>query len=125
MTAHANQIETDYWRPDNTEAEYQMPILGQATSGSQDAYSSLLGFQKASYINIQYISLGYNLPKDLCTQMGFSNLKIYSQVVNPGSIYQSIDMFNLDTSLNRSGSTPAAPRTYYNRSFVFGLDFGF
>nr|WP_315153120.1 TonB-dependent receptor [uncultured Flavobacterium sp.] len=114
MTARANQIETDYWRPDNTGAEFQKPILGQASSGSQDAYSGLLGFQEAAYLNIQYISLGYNLPKDLCTHMGFSNLKLYSQLVNPGSIYQSLDWYNFDTN-----------STYYNRSFVFGVEFGF
>ncbi|MWB94059.1 SusC/RagA family TonB-linked outer membrane protein [Flavobacterium sp. GA093] len=114
LTAHANQRETDYWRPDNTDAEFQKPILGQATSGSQDAYSGLLGFTKASFVKIRNISLGYNLPKDFTGKIGLANMKIYAQAVNPGSIYQSLDWYDFDTNA-----------TYFNRSFVMGIDVGF
>ena len=114
MTAHANQIQVSYWTPDNTDAEFQKPILGQATSGSQDAYSGLLGFQKASFVKIRNISLGYNLPKDLTGKIGLANMKIYAQAVNPGSIYQSLDWYDFDTN-----------RTYFNRSFVMGIEVGF
>ena len=58
--------------------------------------------------------MGYNFPKTICSKMGVGNLKIYAQAVNPGSLYQSIDWYDLDTS-----------NTYYNRSFVFGLQVGF
>lgn len=114
MTARANQIQVDYWTPDNTDAEFQKPILGQATSGSQDAYSGLLGFKKASFVKIRNISLGYNLPKDVLGQIGLANMKIYAQAVNPGSIYQSLDWYDFDTD-----------RTYFNRSFVMGIEVGF
>ena len=50
QTAHGNQREIDYWTPTNTGADYQKPILGQATSGSKDDFSSLLGYQKASFL---------------------------------------------------------------------------
>ena len=114
MTAHGNQREIDYWTPKNTGAEYQKPILGQATSGSQDAFSSLLGFKKASFIKVRNISLGYNLPKTLLRNATLSHAKIYAQVINPFSLKQSVDGFDLDTG-----------RTYFNRSFVFGLEVGF
>ena len=114
MTAHGNQREINYWTPSNTGAEYQKPILGQATSGSQDAFSSLLGFKKASFIKVRNISLGYNLPKTLLRNATLSHAKIYAQVVNPFSLKQSVDGFDLDTG-----------RTYFNRSFVFGLEIGF
>lgn len=114
LTAHSNQREVDYWRPDNTGAEFQKPILGQATSGSADKYSGLLGFPKASFVKIRNISLGYNFPKDLTSKIGLSNFKLYVQAVNPGNIYQSIDWYDLDTN-----------STYSNRSFVMGLEVGF
>ena len=114
FTAHANQREVDYWTPSNTGAEYQKPILGQATSGSQDAFSSLLGFKKASFVKVRNISLGYNLPKSLLNSATLSHAKIYAQVINPFSLKQSVDGFDLDTG-----------RTYFNRSFVFGLEIGF
>jgi len=114
LTSHANQREVDYWRPDNTGAEFQKPILGQATSGSADKFSGLLGFPKASFVKIRNISLGYNFSKDLAKSVGLSNFKIYAQAVNPGNIYQSLDWYDLDTN-----------SSYSNRSFVMGLEVGF
>jgi len=114
LTSHANQRETDYWTPENTDAEFQKPILGQATSGSQDPFSGLLGFQKASFVKIRNISLGYNLTKENLSKIGLANMKLYVQAVNPGSIYQSLDWYDFDTD-----------RTYFNRSFVMGIEVGF
>ncbi len=113
-TAHGNQREIDYWTPKNTGAEYQMPILAQATSGSADQFSGKLGYKKASFIKVRNISLGYNLPKNLLYRSGLSHVKVYAQVINPFSLKQSISGFDLDTG-----------RTYFNRSFVFGLELGF
>lgn len=114
FTAHANQREVDYWTPSNTGAEWQKPILGQATSGSVDQFSSLLGFKKASFIKVRNISLGYNLPKNVIKRAGLSHVKAYAQIINPFSLKQSVEGYDLDTG-----------RTYFNRSFVFGLELGF
>ena len=114
LTAHANQREVDYWTPQNTGAEWQKPILAQATSGSADNFSSLLGFRNASFLKVRNISLGYNFPKSLLRTATLSHAKVYAQVINPFSIHQSIAGFDLDTG-----------RTYFNRSFVFGLEIGF
>ena len=114
LTAHANQREIDYWTPQNTGAEWQKPILAQATSGSKDDFSTLLGFKDASFIKVRNISLGYNFPKSLLKPATLSHAKVYAQVINPFSIHQSINGFDLDTG-----------RTYFNRSFVFGLEIGF
>jgi TonB-linked SusC/RagA family outer membrane protein len=114
LTAHANQIDIDYWTPTNTGAEFQKPILGQASSGSQDKYSGLLGFQEASFVKVRNISLGYNLPKDLTTKIGLANMKLYAQAISPGSLYQSLSWYDFDVDA-----------TYYNRSFVMGVEIGF
>ncbi|MBQ9649253.1 MAG: TonB-dependent receptor [Prevotella sp.] len=114
LTAHANQREIDYWTPQNTGAEWQKPILAQATSGSGDNFSSLLGFKDASFLKVRNISLGYNFPAKLIRPATLSHAKIYAQIINPFSIHQSINGFDLDTG-----------RTYFNRSFVFGLEVGF
>lgn len=114
MTSHANQRETDYWTPSNTGAEFQMPILGQSTSGSQDKYSSSLGFTDAAFVKFRNISLGYNFPKDLASKIGVAKMKLYAQALNPGSIYQSLSWYDFDVDA-----------TYYNRSFVMGLEVGF
>ncbi|SHG13426.1 TonB-linked outer membrane protein, SusC/RagA family [Flavobacterium fluvii] len=114
LTSHANQRETDYWTPINTGAEFQKPILAQATSGSADKYSGLLGFQEAGFVKIRNISLGYNFPEELATKMGVANMKLYAQAISPGSLYQSLDWYDFDVNT-----------TYYNRSFVMGIEVGF
>ena len=113
LTAHANQREVDYWTPDNPNAEFQKPILGQATSGSQDDFSGLLGIRDAGFVKIRNISLGYNFSQDFCSKIGLSNLKIYAQAVNPGSIYQSVDWYDFDVN-----------SIIFNRSFSIGLNLG-
>lgn len=113
-TAHGNQREIDYWRPDNTGAEWQKPILAQATSGSQDNFSGYFGYKKASFIKVRNISLGYNFARQTLRNTGLSHLKAYAQVINPFSLKQSVDGFDLDTG-----------KTIFNRSFVFGLEVGF
>lgn len=114
LTARANQRQVDYWTPDNPNAEFQKPQLGEAASGSLDRYSGLLGFRKASFVKIRNISLGYKFPQEFSSSIGLANLKLYAQAVNPGSIYQSVDWYDFDTNA-----------TYFNRSFVMGIEIGF
>jgi hypothetical protein len=113
-TGHANQRSIDYWTPDNTDAYWQKPLLAEANSGSADQFSGLLGYQKASFIKMRNISIGWNVPRKWIQKATLKNLKVYAQAINPFSIYQSIDGFDLDTG-----------RTYSNRSFAFGLEVGF
>lgn len=105
------QREISYWTPDNTGADYQKPIY--STAGG-DGYSSLLGFQDASFIKIRNLSLGYNLDKKICDKIGINNLKVYAQGKNLGNLYSSIDFLDLDLGT-----------TYYNRGFTVGLQVGF
>ena len=105
------QREIDYWRPDNTGADWQKPIY--STSGG-DSYSSLLGFKDASFIKIRNLSLGYNFNHKLISKLGLSNLKLYVQAKNLGMLYSSVDFMDLDTGA-----------TYYNRGVTFGLQVDF
>ncbi|MDR0939428.1 MAG: TonB-dependent receptor [Mediterranea sp.] len=114
MTGRTNQSEVDYWRPDNTGAEYQKPILGEANSGSLDEFSGLLGFKEASFIKVRNISIGYNFSPKMLKKTPLSNCKLYAQVINPFDLYSSIDWYDLDTN-----------KSYFNRSFVFGLEVSF
>lgn len=113
LTASANQIDIDYWTPENPDAEFQKPILGQATSGSRDDFAGLLGIKQASFVKIRYINFGYTFSQDFCARNGLNNLRLYTQALNPGSIYQSVDWYDFDVN-----------STIWNRSFVFGVDVG-
>lgn len=113
MTARSNQREVDYWTPDNTDAGFQKPILGQATSGSQDDFSGLLGTRDAGFVKIRNISLGYNFSQEFNSRIGLSNFRIYVQAINPGSIYQAVDWYDYDVN-----------SSIFNRSFSVGMDIG-
>ena len=105
------QREIDYWTPENPGAEWQKPIY--STAGG-DPYSSLLSFKDASFIKLRSVSLGYNLPKNLCDKLGIGSLKVYAQGKNLGNLYSSVDFIDLDLGT-----------TYYNRGVTFGLQVGF
>lgn len=109
-----NQRQIDYWTPDNTGAEYQKPVYTGTPGVSGDAYSSLLGFKEASFIKFRNISLGYFLPNNICKTIGVNNLKVYTQLRNPGNLYSSIDFLDLDFGT-----------TYHNRGVTFGIEIGF
>lgn len=111
QTGRYNQRSISYWTPNNINADYQMPVYKE--SGG-DAYSALLGYQKANFLKMRNISIGYILPRKITENFGLSNLKVYAQATNPFMIYSSIDDRDLD--LNTS---------YYNKGFVFGLDISF
>ncbi len=105
------QREIDYWRPDNTGAEWQKPVYN--TAGG-DAYASLLGFKDANFIKVRNLSLGYNFPTALCKKIGINNLKLYVQGRNLGNLYSSVKFLDLDL-----GSS------YYNRGVTVGMNVGF
>jgi TonB-dependent starch-binding outer membrane protein SusC len=105
------QREIDYWTPNNTDAKWQKPIL--STSGG-DSYSSLLGFQNASFLKMRNISLGYFVSSTVCKKVGIRSAKLYVQAQNPFTVYSTVDWLDLDLG----GST-------FNRSWVLGINIGF
>ena len=124
MTAHANQNKVDYWTPDNTGAYYQKPILAQASAGAGDPFASLLGYRNGGFLTMRDISLGYNFPKNLISKATLDHAKVYVQCVNPFHFYQAVPGYNLD-SFGKDANGNTINNTYYNRSFVFGLELGF
>ncbi|MCR5697650.1 MAG: TonB-dependent receptor [Marinilabiliaceae bacterium] len=105
------QREIDYWRPDNTGAEYQKPVY--STAGG-DPYSSLLGFKDASFIKLRNLSLGYRFDKLITDKLKIEGLKVFVQGKNLGRIYSSVDFMDLDMGT-----------TYYNRGVTFGVQVDF
>lgn len=105
---------TDYWTPDNTDAEVQMPYLTSVDTGDNDKYRDALSYKKGNLVRVRNISLGYNFPRQLINRLTIQNLKIYGQVINPFDIHQSVAGIDLDTG-----------KSYYNRSWVIGLEIGF
>ena len=123
-TVHAPQFLTgygnlgtavDYWTPDNTDAEFQMPIFtGSVQNNTKDLFASQLGYKKANLIRMRNIAIGYTLPSRLLEKVDLKHLKVYGQVINPFDLLQSVKGVDLDTG-----------NSYYNRSWVLGVELGF
>ena len=73
-----------------------------------------MNYQDGSFIKLRNVSLGYNLTSKQLKSIGLNNLKLYIQCMNPGLLYSKIDYLDPDTGTS-----------YYNRSFVFGINIGF
>ena len=114
--------KVDYWVKDvNENAEYYAPgINGEA----KDTYASSQNYQDGSFIKMRNISLGYTFGKPVLNAIGLSSLKVYAQVLNPFFISKKCDWLDPDMTNYDNNSTSAGSLTT-QRSFVFGLNFGF
>jgi len=125
-----NQNQIDYWTPDNTGAKWQKPFWVGNSGSSAESHSGLLGFEKAAYLKLRSISLGYYLPSKYCQRVGIGNLKVYAQLRNLGNIFSTIDYLDLDyndTNLNEGnyGIVTNNMVSYYNRGYTFGVELTF
>jgi len=111
QVARGNQRQIDYWTENNQDAEYQKPFYSVA---SGDVYSPSLGYLKADFLKIRYVTLGYNFPGKILTKMHMSNLRLYFQATNPGMLFSKIDFMDMDVA-----------STVSNRGFVVGINAGF
>lgn len=89
--------EIDYYTPDHTNSEYQKPVYN-AGNASLDPYYAALGYQKASFIKVRNISLGYTVNSNYLGKAGISNLRAYVQVANPGMLYSQIKFLDMDVA---------------------------
>jgi TonB-linked SusC/RagA family outer membrane protein len=75
----ANWGNLDYWTPTNISAKFPSPGAPSTTWGS---YGSATYYEKADYVKIKDITLGYNLPKATIKHIGLNNFKIYGSLKN-------------------------------------------
>lgn len=75
----ANWGNLDYWTPANVSAKFPSPGAASTTFGS---YGSSLLYEKADYLKIKDITLGYSLPKKTIGHIGLSNVKVYGSLKN-------------------------------------------
>ena len=80
MTGRNNNVQVNYWTPENTGAKYPKP--GGILSGDNPKYGSTLGYFDASYLKIRTMTLGYDFSKLLARH---SNMKLrtYFTAQNP------------------------------------------
>lgn len=106
-----SQRVVNYWTPGNPTNEYPAPNYN---SFSGDPYRSAMNYQDGSFIKLRNVSLGYTFPQHFTDRIKLTNLRIYTQVMNPGLLYSKVDWIDPDTG-----------NSIFNRGVVFGLNVGF
>lgn len=136
-TRAGNNVKVDYWTPENTGAAYPAP---GGVGGDNPKYGSTLGYFDASYLKIRTITLGYNLPKQLLSKAGISNVRVYFAAQNPFVMFSPYhDESGMDPETNSYGNENAAvplstnlrriltigTNTPSTRNFLLGLNLTF
>ena len=122
LSGRRNNIQVDYWTPENTDARYPKP--GGIASGDNPKYGNSLGYFDASYLKIRNISLGYNFNESLLDNIGVDRLRLYFSVQNPLVISSPFHKeTGLDPETNSYGNENAAVTgTYQSRLLTLGTN---
>jgi len=108
--------KVNYWTPDNPSNEYP---AANYNNGGQPIHYSTMNYQDGSFVKVRYISLGYDMPKDVISKLGMTKLKLFAQALNP-FLYSKTSYLDADSSY-----TNGAASSVTNRGFVIGLNAAF
>lgn len=113
LSARHNNVNVDYWTPENTHASYPRP--GGITAGDNPKYGSTLGYFDASYLKIRTISLGYNFSRsNWMTKAGIDRLRVYVTAQNPLVMFSPYyKESGMDPETNSYGDENQAVTTTY------------
>ena len=139
LTGRRNNLDVDYWTPENTGAKYPKP--GGIQSGDNPKYGSTLGYFNAGYLKFRAITLGYNFDKlKAIKNLGISRLRLYATVQNPFVLFSTYNKesgldpetnswSNENTAVGYSFGSHRMPIVGYNtpstRNFIFGVNVTF
>lgn len=80
LSGRRNNIDVDYWTPENTDAKYPKP--GGIVSSDNPKYGSTLSYFDASFTKIRTITLGYDFNRSLIKNSAIK-LRGYFTAQNP------------------------------------------
>ena len=106
----------DAWTPENTNTV--VPGIGQynkTSAASAQVRNSDIFIQPADFLKIRNIVFGYDVPKDIISRVGLSNLSLRFQIDNLAPLWMKNDL----------GVDPETLGVRRPTSYVFGLNFRF
>lgn len=77
LRGRANGMKVDYWTPYNPTNSFPRP-----TFGSDIPFLKSMAYQKASYVRLRTLQLGYTIPKKALSKIRISNLRFYVTATN-------------------------------------------
>ena len=112
----------DIWSEDNPSNTYYSHMTGPGLGHKNEAKGGnsrvALSYQLFDFVRISDITLGYNLPSQVLSELGVSRLRIYGQVQNP---FLFTDVITPDPEYNKAGTEDGFP----SETFLFGVNLNF
>ena len=109
----ANWGDLDYWTVANAVAKFPSPGAASTTFAT---YGSALLYEKADYIKIKDVTLGYSVPAPLLNKVGFDRVKVYGSLKN---FFTFAKVDNYDPERGGAVTFPLA------KQVVFGVNIQF
>jgi TonB-linked SusC/RagA family outer membrane protein len=119
LAGRYNNLDIDYWTPNNPTNEFPRPNQNQEFP----PFQSTLSYFNGSFIKVRNINLGYSFPAALVEKMKISSLRVYVSALNPfifsefRSKYKGVD--NETTDEVNEAQTPSV------RQITFGVNVKF
>jgi hypothetical protein len=106
LSGRRNNINVDYWTPENTGAKYPRP--GGILSSDNPKYGSTLSYFDGSFMKIRTITLGYDFNRSLMKNSAVK-LRMYVTAQNPFVFFSPFhDESGLDPETNSFGNENAS-----------------
>lgn len=112
-----NNLNIDYWTPDNTTARWPKP-----TSGT-NANKGLMARYDGSYLKLRNMTIGYTLPQNLLSKAGIQSARVYATGSNLYTWFNK--EYKEDGGIDPETTSTINLKTPPTRSFVFGLNLSF
>ncbi|WP_175552466.1 SusC/RagA family TonB-linked outer membrane protein [Tangfeifania diversioriginum] len=111
-----NNLDVDFWTEDNPTNDHPKP------DGSREypLYSESRGYSSGDFLKIRNMQLGYNLPKQILSDIGIKSMKIYLNAETP-FIFSRLSS-NLDPESYDGVISSETPST---RMFSLGINVDF
>jgi len=106
LSGRRNNINVDYWTPNNTGAKYPKP--GGIVSSDNPKYGSTLSYFDGSFLKIRTITLGYDFNRSIIKNNNI-RLRMYFTAQNPIVLFSDFHKESgLDPETNSFGNENAA-----------------
>jgi TonB-linked SusC/RagA family outer membrane protein len=106
LSGRRNNINVDYWTPENTDAKYPKP--GGIVSSDNPKYGSTLSYFDGSFVKIRTITLGYDFSRSLIKNRDIK-MRMYVTAQNPFVMFSPFyDESGLDPETNSYGNENAS-----------------
>lgn len=106
LSGRRNNINVDYWTPENTDAKYPKP--GGIVSSDNPKYGSTLSYFDGGFMKIRTITLGYDFNRSLLKKSEI-RLRMYATAQNPFVMFSDFHKESgLDPETNSYGNENAS-----------------